>query len=288
MKKTLLCTLLALIAFAANSVLSRLALSDGAVDAASFTAIRLMSGIVVLLLIVRITNANKVKKSDVAGSWKAGVYLFVYAAAFSFAYVTLETATGALILFGAVQITMVLTELVNGNKLHWIEWLGLSAAFGGFVYLVLPSLARPTLTGFMLMSVAGIAWGLYTIAGRGSSNPLVDTAYNFLRTLPFVIVLLVVFSEHIVLSEQGLFLAVLSGAIASGLGYVIWYIAVAGLKNTQAAVVQLFVPILAAGGGVLFAQEPVTLRLLIASIFVLGGILAVIFGRQYSNQLARV
>jgi len=285
MKKTLLCTLLALIAFAANSVLSRLALSDGAIDAASFTAIRLMSGIVVLLLIVRITKTNKVKKSDLAGSWRAALYLFIYAAAFSFAYLTLETATGALILFGSVQITMVLTELVNGNKLHWIELFGLSAAFAGFVYLVMPSLATPTLTGFMLMSLAGIAWGLYTIAGRGSSNPLVDTAYNFSRTLPFIILLLIVFLDRIVLSEQGIYLAVLSGAIASGLGYVIWYIAVAGLKNTQAAVVQLFVPILAAGGGVLFAQEPITVRLLIASVFVLGGILAVIFARQYAKPI---
>ena len=286
MKKTLLCTLLALLAFAANSVLSRLALSEGTIDAASFSAIRLVSGIVVLLIILNISSFNKAVKPKAFGSWKAGLYLFVYAAAFSFAYLTLETATGALILFGAVQITMVLTGLVKGNKLHWSEWLGLLAAFAGFVYLVLPSIATPTLTGFVLMSIAGIAWGLYSLAGKNSRNALADTTYNFLRTLPFIILLLAVFADALVLSEQGVWLAVLSGAVASGLGYIIWYIAVAGLTNTQAAVVQLLVPIFAAMGGVLFAQEAITSRLIIASVFVLGGILMVIFGRKYMLRVS--
>jgi drug/metabolite transporter (DMT)-like permease len=285
MKHTLLCTLLALIGFAANSVLARLALSDGAIDPASFSAIRLASGIMVLLIILSVSSFTKTDKSNAVGSWKAAVYLFVYATAFSFAYLSLETATGALILFGAVQITMVIADVIKGNKLHWSEWSGLAIAFAGLLYLLLPSASAPSLTGFILMSLSGIAWGLYSLEGKKSTYPLADTAFNFLRTLPLVIGMLVVCSQHIHLTEQGVWLAILSGGIASGLGYVIWYKAVAGLTHTQAAVVQLLVPIIAAGGGVLFAQEVITWQLFIASVCVLGGILLVILGRKYISRI---
>lgn len=151
--------------------------------------------------------------------------LFLYAITFSFAYISLETGTGALILFGAVQITMILTNMISGHKLHYSEWVGIFTAFIGFIYLVLPSLTTPSLMGFILMTVAGIAWGAYTILGRGSQNPLSDTAYNFLRTLPFIMILLAVTIQQANLSHLGILLAVLSGGIASGLGYTVWYIA---------------------------------------------------------------
>lgn len=278
----------ALLAFAANSVLCRLALGENTIDAASFTVIRLLSGIVILLVIMiltskinRLTLASKSK-----GSWLAAIMLFIYAVAFSFGYVTLDTGTGALILFGAVQLTMIITSVVSGNKLHWSEWLGLAIAFSGFVYLISPSLSSPSLIGFILMSVSGIAWAFYTLIGRGSKNPLSDTTYNFLRTLPFLLVLIILGLNSTHITTTGVILAALSGAIASGVGYFIWYIALTGLSVTRAAVIQLFVPIIAAIGGVIFTSELITLRLVESSVLVLGGILTVILGRGYFVGLA--
>ena len=278
----------ALLAFAANSVLCRLALGENTIDAASFTVIRLLSGIVILLVIMiltskinRLTLASKSK-----GSWLAAIMLFIYAVAFSFGYVTLDTGTGALILFGAVQLTMIITSVVSGNKLHWSEWLGLAIAFSGFVYLISPSLSSPSLIGFILMSVSGIAWAFYTLIGRGSKNPLSDTTYNFLRTLPFLLVLIILGLNNTHITTTGVILAALSGAIASGIGYFVWYIALTGLSVTRAAVIQLFVPIIAAIGGVIFTSELITLRLVESSVLVLGGILTVILGRGYFVGLA--
>lgn len=278
----------ALLAFAANSVLCRLALGENTIDAASFTVIRLLSGIVILLVIMiltskinRLTLASKSK-----GSWLAAIMLFIYAVAFSFGYVTLDTGTGALILFGAVQLTMIITSVVSGNKLHWSEWLGLAIAFSGFVYLISPSLSSPSLIGFILMSVSGIAWAFYTLIGRGSKNPLSDTTYNFLRTLPFLLVLIILGLNNTHITTTGFILAALSGAIASGIGYFVWYIALTGLSVTRAAVIQLFVPIIAAIGGVIFTSELITLRLVESSVLVLGGILTVILGRGYFVGLA--
>lgn len=276
--KVFLYTSIALIAFAGNSVLCRLALGDEAIDAASFTTIRLLSGIVVLLAIL--SFVNKGNTSSAKGSWKGAFYLFVYAITFSYGYITLETGIGALVLFGSVQISIILINMFKGNKLHITEWIGTIVAFSGFVYLIFPSLATPSAVGFGLMTVAGIAWGFYTLAGKGSSNPLGDTTYNFLRTLPFVLVLALLTFDDASLSADGVWLAVLSGGLASGIGYAIWYVALGSLSAIQAAVVQLLVPVVAAAGGVMFSGEEITLRLLIASVVVLGGIMIVITGKQ--------
>ncbi len=260
----------------------RLALGEETIDAASFTVIRLLSGVVILAVIVLGRNAGKPVASK--GSWLASLMLFAYAVTFSYAYISLDTGTGALILFGSVQITMILLSLISGNRLHRMEWLGVVLAFAGFIYLVLPRLSTPSLSGFMLMTVAGIAWGLYTLRGRGSTQPLNDTAYNFARTLPFLLLLFAFTYQNAELSQRGVMLAVLSGALASGLGYAIWYAALAGLSATQAAVIQLLVPVIAAIGGVIFADEVITLRLLLSSMMVLGGIMMVILTRFYLVQ----
>lgn len=279
--KTVVFTLLALIAFAANSVLCRLALGENSIDASSFTIIRLLSGAIVLIAILKISNKTG---SPSKGSWVSGAMLFLYAITFSFAYITLDTGTGALILFGSVQITMILLSLISGNRLHISEWAGLSIAFTGFVYLVLPGVSSPSVVGFTLMTVAGIAWGIYTLKGRGSDNPLADTAYNFLRTVPLVIILAIITVHNLHYTLEGVLLAILSGAIASGIGYMIWYIALGDLSATQAAVVQLAVPVIAALGGVIFVSEPLTLRLILSGFIILGGILLVVLGRYYFVQ----
>jgi len=280
--KTIIFTALALTAFAANSVLCRLALGDRTIDASGFTVVRLLSGAIVLFLIIKVK-----KKSGITtkGSWSASLMLFLYAITFSFAYITLDTGTGALILFGSVQITMILLSILSGNRLHITEWLGLVISFLGFLYLVLPGITTPSLPGFLLMTVAGIAWGIYTLKGRGSTSPLIDTAYNFLRTIPFVSILAVLTFNQMSYSSTGILLAVLSGAIASGIGYAIWYSALRGLSTAQAAVVQLLVPVIAALGGVIFVSEAITLRLTLSAILILGGILLVVLGRYYFVQL---
>ncbi|MCL4130521.1 UNVERIFIED_CONTAM: hypothetical protein GTU68_000833, partial [Idotea baltica] len=282
--KTILYTAIALCAFAGNSVLCRLALGNSDIDPSSFTTIRLLSGIVILVLMSKFTTSRKANDATKVskGSWRAAVMLFVYAATFSFAYVSLETGTGALILFAAVQITMVLVSAFSGNKLHLVEWSGLGIAFIGLVYLVLPGLATPSLFGFILMAVSGVAWAVYTLSGKTSTNPLCDTTYNFLRTLPFVIILAIFTIHNSHLTMQGILLAVLSGAIASGAGYTIWYSALGGLSTIQAAVLQLLVPAIAALGGVAFVDEPLSMRLVISSLLILGGILFVILGKRYT------
>lgn len=277
--KTFLLTGVALIAFAANSVLCRLALGDELIDASGFTVIRLLSGAIVLLAILKITNNKNSTPSE--GSWPASFMLFAYASAFSFAYITLDTATGALVLFASVQLTIILLSLISGNRLHLTEWIGVSLAFIGFVFLILPAVTTPSLMGFVLMAIAGVAWGIYTLKGRGSVNPLMDNAYNFTRTIPLTIILAIFSMNEIQLSTEGLLLAVLSGGVASGIGYTIWYIALTGLSATQAAAVQLLVPIIAALGGVIFMSEPVTSRLILSGIMILGGVFMVAIGRYY-------
>lgn len=279
---TIVFTGLALIAFAANSVLCRLALGEQAIDASSFTVIRLLSGAVVLLAILRLNN-NKTA-TQAKGSWSSSLMLFLYALTFSFAYITLDTGTGALILFGSVQITMILLSIISGQRLHTAEWVGVSLSFVGFVYLILPGVTTPSINGFMLMTVAGVSWGIYSLKGKSSANPLMDTAYNFLRTIPFVTILALLAIKQVHYSPAGILYAVLSGAIASGIGYAIWYRALAGLSTTQAAVVQLSVPVIAAFGGVVFVSEAVTLRLIVSAILVLGGIFIVVLGRFYYAQ----
>lgn len=277
--KTILLTALALIAFAANSVLGRLALGNENIDAASFTVIRLLSGSAVLLMIISATRSSK--SVTTKGSWSASMMLFLYAVSFSYAYISLDTGTGALILFGSVQITMILLSVISGTRLHYTEWAGLAIAFTGFVYLILPAVSTPSFSGLLLMMIAGIAWGIYTLKGRTSISPLMDTAYNFLRTTPFVILLAAATMNNAHYSTEGILLALLSGGVTSGIGYTIWYIALGGLSSTQAAVLQLSVPVIAAVGGVIFVSESITLRLILSTALVLGGILMVVLGRDY-------
>ncbi len=272
-------TMLALIAFAANSILCRLALYEGLMDAGSFTAIRLASG---ALMLGFIFSFRKQRQANVqsSGSWIAAILLFVYAITFSYAYIALDIATGALILFAAGQITLILAALFMGSRLSLLEWLGLLLAFAGFVYLMLPSATTPSWVGFMLMSISGVAWGFYTLMGKSSSQPLADTTSNFVRTMPMVVLLLLFSFEYTHFDAQGLLYAVLSGAIASGVGYTIWYMALEKLQTIHAAVVQLFVPVLAALGGMMLLSEPITRQLIIASMIILSGILLVILQRH--------
>jgi len=280
--KTSLLTGLALIAFAANSVLCRLALANGNIDASSFTGIRLLSGAIALLLILSI-KGNKQGVSS-KGSWTSNFTLFLYAITFSYAYLSLDTGTGALILFGSVQITMILLSIISGTRLHIIEWSGFFIAFTGLVYLVIPSITTPSVSGFILMTVSGMSWAIYSLRGRGSKNPLMDTTYNFLRTIPFITLLAIFTMPNINYSSQGIILALLSGAITSGVGYTIWYIALRSLSSIQAAVLQLSVSIIAAIGGVIFLSETITSRLVISAVIVLGGILMVILGKYSFTQ----
>ncbi len=277
--QTLLLTLLALSAFAANSVLCRYALAANEIDPVSFTIIRLVSGIVVLFAIVRLRN-NK-QTSQQKGSWFASFMLFLYATCFSFAYLKLDTGMGALILFGSVQISMVLAAIKSGYRLHMTEWLGLVIAFSGFVYLVLPGASSPSIDGFILMLIAGISWAFYSLKGLNSQSPLLETSYNFLKTLPFIIILGLLFYSQAHFSKQGVLLAICSGAITSAVGYTIWYMALTGLTSAQAAVSQLAVPALATLGGIVFLSEKISYPFVVASLMILGGILIVILGRYY-------
>lgn len=279
----LLYTILAIFAFAGNSVLTRAALDSGSIDAASFTAVRLFSGAVALLVIVWLRSAPSVEVPN-RGSWRAAVTLFIYAVAFSFAYISLPTSTGALILFAAVQFTMVGVGITQGHQLRVTEWCGMAAAFAGLVYLVMPALEVPaSFIGVVLMIIAGIAWGMYSLNGRGSQSPLRDSAWNFSRSLPFVAVLILLAWQTLTISAPGLLLAIASGALTSGLGYAIWYQVLPHLRITTAAVSQLSVPVVAAVGGVLFVGEFISLRLLVATTLVLGGILLAVVGRGKTN-----
>jgi drug/metabolite transporter (DMT)-like permease len=260
-------TAAALLAFAANSVLCRLALGQAAIDAASFSTVRLGSGALALALL----GAGR-RVSGKRGSWTSAAMLFAYAVAFSFAYRTLSASTGALILFGAVQTTMILAALGSGERPHRLEWLGLLLALCGLVVLVSPGLAAPSPAGSALMGLAGISWGMYSLRGRRAGDPLADTGGNFVRAVPLAVVVSCCTLPHAHLSRHGAFLAALSGTLASGVGYVLWYAALRGLTATRAATVQLAVPALAALGGVLFLAEHVSARLLLAAALILGGV----------------
>ena len=276
--RVLLLTLIALIAFAANSILCRLAFERSDIDAASFTAIRLLAGALVLWLIVALRRPAR----GIDGSWPSATALFAYAAAFSFAYVSLPTGVGALLLFGAVQATMIVAGLRAGERLNGRQGTGLALAVGGLGYLLLPGLSAPPLGGALLMLAAGIAWGVYSLRGRGrgTADPLGATAGNFLRAAPLGIGLSVAALPWVQVDAAGAGYAVLSGALASGAGYAVWYAALRGLDATHAATVQLAVPVIAAAGGTLLLDEPVTLRLMLASMAILGGIALVVLSRR--------
>lgn len=275
--KTFLYTSFALVAFAFNSILCRMALGTGETDAASFTTIRLISGAVTLALLASLFG--KTRNHAKAGNWTSAFFLFAYAICFSFAYLGLTTATGALLLFGSVQVTMIGVSLFKGERPGTLEWLGLIVAFFGLVYLVFPGLSSPPLLNSFLMAAAGIAWGFYTLRGKGSDDPLGDTTGNFVRSVPLVLLSVIPFLSQIQLSNRGIILAVLSGSVASGIGYTVWYAALKYHTSTRAAVLQLAVPVIAAIGGALFLSEAADLRLAVASALILGGIGLTIAGR---------
>lgn len=261
-------TALTMMAFAGNSLLCRAALAETQIDAASFTLIRLLSGALTLLLLVWIRN----RSPAVRGNWRSAFALFVYAAGFSFAYIQLTAATGALLLFGAVQCTMIGYGLAKGERMNRVQTFGVLVAVGGLIGLLLPGLSAPPLLGASLMLAAGIAWGVYSLRGRGTTDATKETAGNFLRAVPFALVVSLLWLSHANMDTRGLALAVASGALASGMGYAIWYSVLPALKATSAATVQLSVPAIAAIGGALLIGEPITLRITTASIAILGGV----------------
>ena len=269
-------TSLAMVAFASNSLLCRLALKHTSIDPASFTAIRLISGALMLWLIVRMKHAAP----PCTGSWLSAFALFVYAAGFSFAYVSLPAASGALLLFGAVQATMIGHGMWMGERLLAFQIVGVLLAFGGLVGLLLPGLSAPPLLGALLMMGAGVAWGIYSLRGKGAGDPTRVTAGNFIRAVPVTVVLSLSMLNFASVDSAGFWYAVASGALTSGVGYAIWYTVLPALKNTSAATVQLSVPVIAALGGIVFLGEPMTLRLLMASVTILGGIALVIVKKR--------
>jgi drug/metabolite transporter (DMT)-like permease len=268
---TLLLAVLALLAFAGNSLLCRLALKHTGIDPASFTGVRILSGALTLWLITR-SRRSSASSASGAGNWPSALALFIYAAAFSYAYVSLTAATGALLLFGAVQATMIGYGLWLGERLLLRQWLGLLCAFAGLAGLLLPGLSAPPALGAALMLGAGVAWGVYSLRGKAAGDPTRVTSGNFLRAAPMAALLSLVTVHWSAVDLAGLGYALASGALASGVGYAVWYTALRGLKATSAATLQLSVPVLAALGGIVFLGETVTARLLLASATILGGI----------------
>lgn len=284
-KSQILMVVLAMTAFAGNSLLCRAALRTTSIDAGTFTTIRLLSGALALWLIVRLRDSrNPDNGNPIEGNWLSALALFAYAASFSLAYLRLPAASGALILFCAVQVTMISYGLWSGESLRLGQIVGFVLAVAGLVGLLLPGLSAPHLDGAALMVAAGIAWGIYSLRGKKSRNPISATAGNFLRSVPMTLALTLVLSlllhQRISLDPVGLILAIASGALTSGIGYAIWYTALPGLAATTAATVQLSVPVIAALGGVIFLDESVTLRLVLCSAAILGGIALVIAARR--------
>lgn len=279
---TALLTALALVAFAANSVLCRLALGGESIDAASFSLLRLASGALTLALI---HGARRGPRAEHRG-WVPPLMLFAYVAAFSFAYTLVSAGTGALLLFGAVQATMILVALRSGERPTLAEGAGLALALGGLTYLVLPGLSAPSPAGSALMLAAGVAWGVYSLRGRSSRDPLADTARNFAVATAPALVVSIARLGHAHADARGALLAVCSGALTSGIGYVIWFAALRGLTAISAATAQLAVPVLAAAGGVVFLSEELTLRFAVAAAVILGGVGVAIAGRARRARLS--
>lgn len=278
--RVVLLTLLALIAFAGNSLLCRAALAHTQIDAASFTTIRLISGAAVLWVLV----AMRGRSTTGCGDWLSALVLFVYAAGFSFAYIQLDTGIGALILFGAVQTSMIAFGWWRGERFSWVQWSGLLLACTGLIGLLLPGASAPSLSGALLMLAAGVAWGVYSLRGKGVGDPLAVTSGNFIRAVPMALLLSVLLARQASLDNAGVGYALLSGVLTSGIGYAIWYTALPLLKATTAATLQLSVPVLAALGGVLLLNEPLTLRLTLASLAILGGIVLVVLAANRARR----
>jgi len=277
-------TSLTMIAFAGNSLLCRAALRDTGIDAASFTTIRLVSGAMMLWLIVRIRSG----KSIGSGNWLSAFTLFAYAAFLSYSYGGLTTAMGALLLFGAVQATMIGHGIRAGERLLKLQLAGLVIALAGLVSLLLPGLSAPPLFSSSVMLASGVAWGIYSLRGKGAGDPLRVTAGNFLRAVPITLLLSLLMYRHTSWDSTGICYAVASGALTSAIGYALWYTVLPVLKATRAATVQLSVPVIAALGGVVFLGEPITLRLLLSSLAILGGIALVILEKQNAGSVEQI
>ncbi len=273
--KTLALTAVTMVAFAGNSILCRVALRETSIDPATFTFVRIVSGALVLLLMVTFRKSPTATKQN----WPSAIALFTYAAAFSFAYVSLSTGTGALLLFGAVQLTMVGAGIRNGETVRPIQLIGLCVAIAGLVYLVSPGITAPPWMSALMMLMSGIAWGIYSLRGRTSPEPVMMTARNFMGAAPMVLVLMIFHRPWTHLDSGGILLGVASGALASALGYILWYTVLPSLRAIRAASVQLSVPVIAALGGFLFLNEQITARLMMASIAILGGIYLVLVKR---------
>lgn len=296
--QTALLTLMAMTAFSANAIICRWALDGQYIDPVSFTCFRLGSGAIMLFSVMMLSARqqivhNKIKSTlipSTKGSWKAALFLFVYALTFSYGYIAISTATGSLILAGVVQLTMIGHALRNGDRLHAAEWSGLVLALIGLFYLMYPKLTSPSWWGLLMVIISAYAWAMYSLNGRRSLNPLIDTAYNFYRTLPMIILAALIslmFTDIIYLTPVGVGMAVLSGAVTSGLGYIIWYKALPRLSSSLASSSQLLVPLLAAFGASWLINEPITLHFLLAAIFMLGGLTLVLLGRnQYRKANA--
>lgn len=300
-------TIFALIAFAANSVLCRMALAEGYIDPWNFTIIRLLGGALCLSIIIMVhsqqlrrraadvkqdTTDTRVSTTAILsdkGSWLSSISLVVYALCFSLAYVELDTGTGALILFAAVQFTMIGWGIYQKEQLSSLQWFMLLIALIGFIYLMLPSATTPSLMGAIIMAISGMAWGVYSIRGKACISPLRATGFNFIRSLVTIpLMLLVAFSYMTTITLQGFLLASISGAITSGLGYCLWYVALPLLKSTQAAVVQFCVPILAALAGVVFLSEQLTLRFVLSSVVIISAVLVFVLNKKTPKKLNQV
>ena len=289
-------TFLSIAAFSANAVICRWALDHQLIDPMSFTSLRLGSAAVVLFAVMAWFHLGKAKQSQPLatseqpisrGSWRAAMVLFVYAITFSYGYVAISTATGALLLAGVVQLTILSYAVRNGEKLHLAEWIGVAVALVGLLYLVYPKLSTPSWWGLVMMTISSYAWGLYTINGRKSLNPLSDTAFNFYRTLPMIAVASLLglwLTEDTYLTQQGIMLAVMSGGVTTGLGYILWYSALPKLSSSMASGSQLLVPLMAAFGATWLIDEPITLTFVISAILMLGGLGLVLHGRNQHRK----
>lgn len=275
--RALLVTIATLVAFAANSILTRLALRGQESDPASFTAIRLISGALALWLLIGLPRREG--PFAVGGAWRPGLALLAYAVAFSLAYLQLPTGTGALVLFGSVQATMTAWGIARGERPSRVEWLGLAIALGGLVYLVLPGLTAPPFRYAALMATAGVAWGAYSVLGRAAVDPAAATAGNFARAAPVALLVWILTLPRTHVTVRGLVLGVICGAVTSAMGYVLWYHTLRHLTVTRAAIAQIAVPPLVALGGIAFLGEAITARLALASAVTLGGVGLAVFGR---------
>lgn len=283
-----------MLAFSANAIICRWTLDSDLIDPVSFSAFRLGAGAVMLFIVMALSGQqqtnNTIKSAAMPsqkGDWKASLYLFIYAVTFSYGYVAISTATGALVLAGIVQLTMIGYAVRNGDRLHGAEWLGLILALIGLIYLMYPKLTSPSWWGLIMVMTSAYAWAMYSLNGRHSLNPMLDTAFNFYRTLPMVLLLIaltLVFTDVIKLTLTGVAMAILSGGVTSGLGYIIWYKALPRLSSSLASACQLLVPLFAAFGASWLIDEAITLHFLLAAAIMLGGLTLVLIGRNQHRK----